>query len=63
MSKYKGPIQIGFDVTNRCNFRCLHCFNESGEVDSSNELNDKEVEKLFDEIIEIKPYSICFCGG
>lgn len=63
MSKYKGPIQIGFDVTNRCNFRCLHCFNESGEVDSSNELNDKEVEKLFEEIIEIKPYSICFCGG
>ena len=26
-----GPYQVSFDITNKCNLRCLHCYNNSGE--------------------------------
>lgn len=60
----KGPYQIGLDITNKCNYRCLHCYNSSGENNScNNELTDDEVLKLIKDIADIKPCNICFCGG
>ncbi len=32
----KGPISISFDITNRCNLSCLHCYNNSGDGDFFN---------------------------
>lgn len=29
----RAPHQVSFDITNKCNLRCLHCFNSSGEND------------------------------
>lgn len=58
----RGPSQISFDITNRCNFRCLHCFNRSGEVNSS-ELTNNEVLELIKDIVFTKPFNFCFCGG
>ena len=60
----KGPMQVSIDVTNRCNLRCLHCYNYSGEnIYVNNELTDKELMKLVDDICELKPFNVCFCGG
>ncbi|KAA5806610.1 hypothetical protein [Thermoanaerobacterium thermosaccharolyticum] len=43
----KGPHQLSFDITNKCNFRCLHCYNSSGEnIVVDNELTDEEVINL-----------------
>lgn len=28
---FSGPQSISWDLTNRCNFNCLHCFNRSGD--------------------------------
>lgn len=42
-----GPLHLALDITNKCNYRCLHCYNASGEncvVD--NELTDEEVLEL-----------------
>lgn len=40
----RAPHQVSFDITNKCNLRCLHCFNSSGENDVvKNELSDEEV--------------------
>lgn len=58
----KGPTQISFDITKKCNFNCLHCYNNSG-VENNDDLSDVEVENLILDIIEIKPCSFCFCGG
>mgnify|MGYP003452044044 CR=1 FL=1 len=45
-----GPHQISFDITNKCNLRCLHCYNSSGEnLASQNELTDQEVLDFIDE--------------
>lgn len=60
----KGPTQIAFDITNRCNYRCLHCFNRSGEnLVVKYELNDREVFTLIKDITHLQPYNVCFCGG
>lgn len=59
-----GPFHINFDITNRCNLRCLHCYNYSGEnFLNDNEMNDEEVLNLIDDIILLKPFSMCLCGG
>lgn len=60
----KGPIQLSIDITNKCNIRCLHCYNYSGEnLYIKDELTDKELIKLIDDICKMKPFNVCFCGG
>lgn len=60
----RGPLEVQFDITNKCNFRCLHCYNASGEnCLVSDELTDDEVIQLFNDIKKLKPFNICFCGG
>lgn len=57
------PIMVAFDVTNACNFRCVHCFNHSGEDIYHNELSDEDKLKVADQIIDLNPYLVCLCGG
>jgi len=60
----KGPQQIAFDLTYQCNFRCLHCYNLSGENYAiKSELTNGEVLKFIKEVSELKPLNFCFCGG
>lgn len=63
-SVLSAPLQVQFDITNKCNFRCLHCYNESGTNNScSDELTDEQIQFLFEELKIMKPLNICFCGG
>lgn len=63
MNKLRGPTQIVLNITNRCNLRCLHCFNYSGEKRNDGELSDKEIMDLLSQIVRIKPWNVCFSGG
>jgi len=59
-----GPYQLSFDITNKCNYRCLHCYNNSGENNIINdEMTDEEVIDLFIDIASMHPVNVCFCGG
>lgn len=59
-----GPTQLSIDITNRCNLRCLHCFNNSGCNQILNdELSDEEVLTFIDSLEKLKLYNFCFCGG
>lgn len=59
-----GPYQISIDVTNKCNLRCLHCYNYSGEnICIQNELSDEEILNLITDLCDMKPYNVCICGG
>lgn len=64
---YKGPDHIAFDITNRCNLNCRHCYNRSntgGGVDIvGNEIGKERLVRFADEIKTVEPYSFCFCGG
>ncbi|EYE87324.1 hypothetical protein Q428_13950 [Fervidicella metallireducens AeB] len=61
----KGPYQLTVDITNRCNLRCLHCYNFSGEnnICTEGEMTDSELVALVKDIASIKPLNVCFCGG
>jgi len=60
----RGPYQMTLDITNKCNLRCLHCFNRSGENPIvEDELSDDEVVAFLRDVAGIKPFNLCFCGG
>ncbi|MGD9706701.1 MAG: radical SAM/SPASM domain-containing protein [Candidatus Delongbacteria bacterium] len=55
---------IAMDVTNRCNLRCLHCFNSSGDHNfEKKELTLNELKTISKQIITLKPSTVCLCGG
>ena len=57
-----GPLVIAYDITNKCNFKCLHCYNDSGKG-KCDELTDEEAINVMHQVAELKPIVICFCGG
>lgn len=60
----RGPAQMAFDITYRCNFRCRHCFNSSGHnAYMGQELTDAEVLEFMRDVVSMKPMNLCFCGG
>lgn len=62
----KNMISIGsVDITYKCNLRCLHCFNCSGEQNYvRKEMSDQELLNLMESLAKIKSLrSMCFCGG
>lgn len=55
---------VAFDITNKCNLRCKHCYNYSGEHNrKSKELSDTEIKKILSDICTFTPQTICICGG
>ncbi len=56
------PLMIAIDFTNKCNYRCRHCYNNSGKG-IENELNDEELEDVVRQAVDLRPISMCFCGG
>lgn len=61
-SNTSGAFFVMIDVTSQCNYRCLHCYNNSGEM-KEGELTDKELLTLASEIVKMKPIAACLCGG
>lgn len=60
----RGPYQMSVDITNRCNLRCLHCYNFSGDnCVVEDEMTDEEFLVLIDDIVSLKPLNVCICGG
>lgn len=52
------------DITYDCNFRCLHCFNSSGEHKTKNTyLNEEKIIEVVSDLSNLEPDSICLCGG
>lgn len=55
---------VSLDVTYKCNFRCLHCFNSSGEHQiEREELTDEQLIDVATQIAELNVETLCFCGG
>lgn len=55
---------VSLDVTYKCNFRCLHCFNSSGEhTICKPELSDEKIIEVATQIAKIDVDNLCFCGG
>jgi len=60
----RGPYQLTVDITNKCNLRCLHCYNFSGEnICVDEEMTDEELTRLIKDVADMNPLNLCFCGG
>lgn len=60
------PHIITIDITNKCNLKCKHCLNESGDNSKhnfSNKLSRNQLLDIADDIIKIMPKQCCICGG
>jgi len=57
------PIFMMWDITYRCPFKCLFCFNDSGTHVNKNELMEKDLLRIADDIIKEQVVSVCLCGG
>ena len=61
-----GPIMVSWDITNKCNLKCLHCLNKSGDSTAHNfkaELSRKEMLNIAQQIVFLHPEQCCLCGG
>lgn len=56
---------ISFDITYKCNLRCRHCFNSSGEHNYERlMLSDEEILDIVNQLKHLDTVkNICFCGG
>lgn len=61
-SSDKKPVVV-FNVTRRCNLKCIHCYSESENVDYIGELKTDEAKSLIDDLASFGSPVILFSGG
>lgn len=58
----KRPVVV-WNVTRRCNLKCVHCYAHAKDISFENELNTEEGKKLLDDLAEFKVPVVLFSGG
>ena len=56
----KAPLIINWAVTNRCNFKCRHCYSRD---DPSEELSREQLFASIDKVVSAGVFSVNFGGG
>lgn len=59
---FSAPETVFLEVTKKCNLRCKHCFNNSGQL-AENEMTLEEIRKLIDNFAEIGVFTVKITGG
>ncbi len=61
-SSDKRPVVV-WNITRRCNLKCIHCYAHADETSSDNELSTEQGKKLIDDLAGFKVPVILFSGG
>ncbi|MDK2892114.1 12,18-didecarboxysiroheme deacetylase [Methanohalophilus sp.] len=61
-SKDKKPVVV-WNITRRCNLKCLHCYAQADDRDFPDELTTEEGKKLIDDLADFGSPVILFSGG
>ena len=61
-SSDKKPVVV-WNVTRRCNLKCVHCYSHSEDCDYPDELSLKEGKSLIDDLAEFGAPVVLFSGG
>src|SRR3989454_6591095 len=54
------PFAVHFDITYRCNERCIHCYLDH---DDHGEMTTSEIKGVLDQIAEAGTFLLTFSGG
>lgn len=57
------PFTMMWDITYNCPFNCIFCYNGSGGDARKNELSEKELLDIADDIVNEQVVTVCLCGG
>ncbi|MDS1029283.1 radical SAM protein [Bacillota bacterium LX-D] len=57
-----GPV-IAWNITNKCNYRCKHCYSKASFIGDEKELTTNEAERVIDDLFKINVPVILFSGG
>jgi radical SAM protein with 4Fe4S-binding SPASM domain len=64
ITAFKAPLYIAWEITHRCNARCLHCYSASGPDSScADELSTGEALDVIDQLAEAGLLMLAFSGG
>jgi Fe-coproporphyrin III synthase len=58
----KRPVVV-WNVTRRCNLKCIHCYAHAKDISFENELSTEEGKKLLDDLSDFKVPVVLFSGG
>ena len=61
-SSDKKPVVV-WNMTRRCNLKCVHCYSNSADIDYPDELTTEEGKKLIDDLASFGSPVILFSGG
>lgn len=61
-SKDKKPVVV-WNMTRRCNLKCVHCYAQAKDIEFENELSTEEGKALIDDLTQFGSPVILFSGG
>jgi radical SAM protein with 4Fe4S-binding SPASM domain len=57
------PFLVVWDVTNKCNLRCKHCYANAGDNSGKSELSTSQAKQVIDKLSKASVPIIAFSGG
>jgi pyrroloquinoline quinone biosynthesis protein E len=61
--RYETPVDMTFILTHRCNFRCVYCYNSSGQGAGADELSTEQWISLIEEARDMGVLKCTLTGG
>ncbi len=56
------PIVV-WNITSKCNLKCVHCYNDSGQNNDCVEVTTKKAKEILDDLADFGVPSVLFSGG
>src|SRR5829696_4701174 len=64
VTAFKAPLYAAWEITHRCNARCLHCYSDSGpDAGCQEELSTAEALQVIDQLADAGLLVLAFSGG
>lgn len=59
---FNSPLMLSWEITRKCNLRCIHCYNNS-KFKKNTELSKEQKKKIAKQIVKMKVLRACISGG
>ncbi len=63
-TRFKAPLYVAWEITHKCNAKCLHCYSNSGpDAVTDNELSTQEALDVIEQLATVGLLVLAFSGG